>query len=60
MDKGTQTELMLRRLPDGGYLVAKIGGQFDVTLYLYAATTIDEALKYMRDLIEPVGGAEAA
>lgn len=55
MDKGSQTELTLKRLPSGGYVVRDAYGRDGAfSEERFACTTIDEALKFMRDAINPV------
>lgn len=57
MDKGTQDELHLRRLPEGGYVV-RDGYFSDPGRYcadLFASQDIDAALKFIRDMIVPIG-----
>lgn len=61
-DNGSQDELTLRRMPDGGFLVFvdspefRHGGRFR-----FAATSIDDALSYMKRQIMPVAShAETA
>lgn len=49
-DKGSQEELSLRRLPDGGYVVI----QSQLRVEVFAATRIDDALDYIRQQVEPV------
>lgn len=57
MDKGTQSDLHIRRLPSGGYVVRE--GYFsDPGRYcadLFASEDVDAALKFVRDLIVPIG-----
>lgn len=53
-DKGSQEELTLRRMPDGGYLVAGSGRDIGPSMMVFASTSITEALEYMRGQIEPV------
>ena len=49
-----ESELIIRRMPDGGFLVT---GAFNhpgmMTPLMYASTTIDEALKYMKRKLTP-------
>jgi len=56
MDKGTQSDLHIRRLPSGGYVVRE--GYFkDPSRYcadLFASEDVDAALRFIRDLIVPV------
>lgn len=61
MDKGTQSELHLRRLSEGGYVVRD--GNFGDGRYcsdLFASRDIDEALKFIRDMIVPIGPEPAS
>lgn len=58
-NKGSQEELTLRRMPDGGFLVLlyPTRGEERHTWNLpfaFASTDIDGALKYMRGQINPV------
>lgn len=53
-DKGSQEELVLRRLPDGGYVVI----QSQLRVEVFAATRIDDALMYIKQQIEPVSQAQ--
>ena len=52
MENGTQDQLTLRRMPDGGFIVSCAdylnGG------LVFAATGIDEALAFLKDKITPV------
>lgn len=59
MDKGSQHSLMLTRLQHGGYVVKN--GEIEPGMYrseVFASSSIDEALQFMRDAILPVGGPE--
>lgn len=56
MDNGSQFALTLMRLSSGGYVVQDIYyGDGRMTGQHFACTTIDEALKFMRDAIYPIG-----
>jgi hypothetical protein len=55
MDNGTQYSLTLVRLPQGGYLVQDPYRRDEFCQQHLACTTIDEALKFMRDKILPIG-----
>lgn len=54
MDKGSQTELTVQRMPQGGYLVTRRGYTGEINSTLFAATDIKDALKYVQDMIVPV------
>jgi hypothetical protein len=47
------TELNIQRLPEGGFLVTGRHYQGMVTPFLFASTTIDEALKYIKRKLTP-------
>lgn len=56
-DKGSQTSLQLQRMPHGGFVVSDgrlAGSDGYLTQHHFASTSIDEALKFMRDAINPV------
>lgn len=60
MDNGSQSEMTLERLQYGGFIVKS--GHREPGAYnaaIYAATSIDDALKFMRAAIAPVGGPSA-
>ena len=62
MDKGTQNALHIRRLSEGGYVV-KDGHFDDPRRYcadLFASQNIDDVLKFIRDMIVPIGPEPAA
>lgn len=54
MDNGSQSALALIRCPQGGYLVTDMWSDGTVRTYQFAATSIDDALKYMRDKVAPI------
>lgn len=54
MDNGTQTILMIERISQGGYLVTKWEGGSMPRDLMIATTTIDEALKFIRDKMLPI------
>ncbi len=57
MDNGSQDGLTLRRMPQGGFLVSddpQIGSRGMTTQFHFASTSIDDALKFMRDKINPI------
>lgn len=54
MDNGSQSMLTLHRLSQGGYIVTKWEGSSSPTDHLLAATTIDEALKFIREKMLPI------
>ena len=51
MNNGTQTTLTIQRISQGGYLVWPCAGVHDFREPIFACTTIDEALEFMRDMI---------
>ncbi len=53
-DLGSQDELTLRRMPDGGFLVLKNMYLGHASEFVFASTNIEEALNYMRGQIRPV------
>ncbi len=55
MDNGTQDQLALVRLPQGGYVVQDAYQPDRFNSQHFASTSIDEALKFMRDKILPIG-----
>lgn len=55
MDNGTQFQLALVRLPQGGYIVQDAYQPDRFNSQHFASTSIDEALKFMRDKIMPIG-----
>lgn len=54
MDNGSQSELTIQRLPQGGFIVQAGYRPGDFTQQHFACTTIDEALKFIRDKISPI------
>lgn len=55
MDKGTQTELHIRRLPEGGYVVRD--GFHNPGHYnsdFFASESIEAALAFIRDMMLPI------
>jgi hypothetical protein len=51
--------LMIERLPDGGYVVTDGSFRRDQHVFaaqLFASSTIDEALRFIRDKLEPRTG----
>lgn len=54
MDNGSQSVLTIQRLPQGGYVVQDGYRPDDFTQQRFACTTIDEALKFIRDKITPI------
>lgn len=54
MDNGSQHSLTLVRLPQGGYLVQDAYQPDRFNGHHFACTTIDEALKFMRDKVSPI------
>jgi len=54
MDKGSQVALTLERTMHGGFLVSVPPPYQGVVQYVFSCTTIDEALKFMRDAINPI------
>jgi hypothetical protein len=59
VDKGSLKSLQLDRLSEGGYLVS-VGNREDQfgRQFLFAATSLDDALKFMRDIIHPIPATE--
>lgn len=53
-DNGTQMELTLRRMREGGYLVS-LPSHSSLDPFTFSATSIDEALEYMRAQMLPIG-----
>lgn len=47
--------LEIRKMPEGGYLVADIYHDMGnrILPFMFAATTIDEALKFVKSKLEP-------
>lgn len=61
MSEAKYFSLLIERMPDGGFIV--VDGSFrrepgNYAAQLFAATTIDEALKFMRDKLSPTVGAQ--
>ncbi len=62
MDNGSQFSMTLERMPQGGYVV--LDGRSDRDSMggfrgpQFASTSIDDALKFMRDKIKPTEPAE--
>ncbi len=54
-DKGSQDELTLRRMPEGGFLVSAYGGRHEIMQFLFASTEIDKALEYIKGQVQPIG-----
>lgn len=55
MEKGPYFALAIQRMPEGGYLVVDdpLYGSGDIRRFYYAATTIDEALRFIRNKLAP-------
>jgi hypothetical protein len=53
-DMGSQDELTLARMLDGGFLVMSKSIQNMHTQFLFAATDIDVALDYIKGQIKPL------
>lgn len=53
-DNGSQDELTLRRMPEGGFLVMSCGHSAMPSMFCMASTSIDEALAYMKAQINPI------
>ena len=49
MDKGSQPTMFIARMSEGGFTVSAPGHGT-----VFAATTIDEALRFIRDKVSPV------
>lgn len=60
MDNGSQSTLTIQRLPQGGYLVQDSYRRDDFSQQHFACTTIDEALKFIRDKITPIPPTQRA
>jgi hypothetical protein len=56
MDNGSQVGMTLRRMPQGGFLVIGEGDEYRGMMreFHFASTTIDEALRFMRDKLNPI------
>jgi len=54
MDKGSYASLTLVRLPSGGFVVQDAYQPDRFNSQYFPCTTIDEALKFMRDAILPI------
>lgn len=54
MDNGTQSCLTIERISQGGYLVVAWNGEQFPREMLLAATTIDEALRFIREKMLPI------
>lgn len=57
MDNGTQISLTLERMKEGGFLVTDAWRSNNAGMIMtlhFASTTIDEALKFMRDKVQPI------
>ncbi len=62
MDNGSKSELAIHRMPQGGFVVVDAHPLFysdefsrgRMTEYHFASTSIDEALKFIRDKIKPI------
>ena len=58
MDNGSQIGLQLTRLAQGGFMVSDsyMPGEdrYIMRQFHFASTTIDEALQFMRDKINPI------
>jgi hypothetical protein len=55
MDKGSQSELTIERMPHGGFIV--ILGRKEpgfMRAPVFASSTIDESLQFIRDTMNPV------
>ncbi len=57
-DLGSQDELTLRRMPDGGFLVLRNMVLGMAAEFVFASTNIDEALDYIRGQIKPITAEE--
>ena len=54
MDKGSQHLLTIERMPQGGYLIWPFAAPSDFRYPIFACTTINEALVFLRDMIHPI------
>ena len=64
MDNGSQNTLTIERLAHGGFVITRWGGGSMPTESLCATTTIDEALRFIREkmqriTLEGLGGQPA-
>lgn len=59
MDNGTQFQLALVRLPQGGYVVQDAYQPDRFNSQHFASTSIDEALQFMRAKIFPIPPQQA-
>jgi hypothetical protein len=61
MDKGSKHSLRIDRMKHGGFVVLDgCGAEFGPRDPLYASTTIEEALKFIKDAVKPVEKQEQA
>lgn len=58
MDNGSQSELSLARVQFGGFVVRKAHNPQMCEQIVFACTEIDDALKFIRAAIKPIGGPE--
>ncbi len=59
MDNGTQNRMTLERMTLGGFVVqadSVVPGTYNAPIF--ASTTIDEALKFIRAAMNPIGPQE--
>lgn len=57
MDNGSQDAMTLMRMPSGGFLVIQGRPRDGFDSYagpVFASTTIDESLKFIRDKVKPI------
>lgn len=55
MDNGSQEGLVLRRLPHGGFVVTDLYRPEAFTSELFASSSIDDALQFIREKVRPIG-----
>jgi len=58
-DNGSQEELTLRRMPDGGFLVLRHEVNNTPDTLMYANEVIDNALSYIKDKVNPIVPSQA-
>jgi hypothetical protein len=54
-DCGSQEELTLRRLPEGGFIVISKGYVGEHGNIMFGSDSIDTALAYMKSQVKPIG-----
>lgn len=56
MDKGSQTCLVILRLPEGGYGVTRDPRSTGYGEWIFGSESVDKTLAFIRDAITPVQG----